>query len=186
MFSAENLEWEFISEGERKRAEFRKLLEFSNGNKNVKNISNSGQNWSNPRTDFGEFNPNVKIRLKNKEINREYSVMIKNEIKDDSRLKIGVVDRLWTKSICYFHKQGAIDDYGYEIKKLKEKLNRSDFFVIKDTCVGKINDKNVYKVSMHKNQEELFKTLYCQKEKSQLFLDIGRQIQLEVDVKGKI
>merc|ERR1712062_132041 len=67
------------------------------------------------------------------------------------------------------------------IKELK--LKSGDCFKIKDTCVGKINDKKVFKVSIHKDQEELCAAFYLEEERKTLRLDIGSKIQLEVNTK---
>ena len=167
LFSAEDLEWEFGRESDRDE------LEFSNRNKTVKNV--------------GEYGASIK--LKNKTINndREYNITIKSEIKDDDLLAIGVCDcENWDKQIDYYHGEGNIIDNGENVKKLEKKLKRGYSLKIKDTFYGKINDKKVFKVSIHINQEKLFATFYCAEERKTLRLGIGSKIQLEVNVKGKI
>ena len=166
----EELEWKF------KYISHRDRLKFSNGNKNIKN--NCGFS--------------VDLRLRNKTMNndKEYKVTKKSEIKDDDWLQIGVFDCESGEPIHYTHKFGFFEgfinfDKNQKIKTLKEKLNVEDCVRIKDTFVGKINDKKVFKVSFHKNQEELFATFYSQ-ERRTLWLSIGSKIQLEVNVKGKI
>ena len=47
-----------------------------------------------------------------------------------------------------------------DIKKIEEKLKFGDNVKIKDTYVGKIKNKKVFNVSLHKNGEELFHTFY--------------------------
>ena len=167
MFSVERLEWDFYDKYERNR------LEFSNCNRNVKHV---GKN-------------SALIKLKNKTIknDREYNITIKSEIKDDDLLAIGVCDcENWDKQIDYYHGEGNIIDNGENVKKLEKKLKRGYSLKIKDTFYGKINDKKVFKVSIHINQEKLFATFYCAEERKTLRLGIGSKIQLEVNVKGKI
>ena len=55
-----------------------------------------------------------------------------------------------------------------------------------DIFYGKINDKKVFKLSIHKNQEKVFVTFYCAEERKTLLLRIGANIQVDVDVKGNI
>ena len=167
MFSVEDLEWEYHeSTGNTHR------LEFSNGNRNLKNVS--CKNCKKCRL-------HVDIKLKNKNVNsdRQYSITIKNEIKDDDYLIIGVIDFRWKKSICYYHRD--------ETKKLETKVKCGDILVIKDKCVAKLNAKNrVYLVSMFINGKEAFASYYSQEQRRELYLNTNSIIKLEVDVKGKI
>ena len=89
-------------------------------------------------------------------------------------------------NIFYDQQFGAIFDNLREIKVLENKLKSGDCLKITDTCIGKIKNKKVFNVSFHKNQEELFQSFYSQEERKTLLLTVGRGIQLEVDVKGKI
>lgn len=166
LFSVEDLEWEFDDE------DARKSLKFSNSNKTVKNVGENSE----------------LIKLKNKTINndKEYNITIKNEIKDDDWLTIGVCDRDWRKAIYYYHEDGNIYDNGRKIKRLEYKLKVRDVIKIKDTFHGKINDKKVFMLSIHKNQEKVFVTFYCAEERRTLLLRIGANIQVDVDVKGNI
>ena len=162
----EDLEWDFAGKSDRK------VLQFSNGNKNVKNI--------------GESYASIKLKNKTTNNDKEYKVTIKNEIKYDDWLHIGVCDRDWGNRIYYDNRNGNIRDNDKEIKKLEKILKSGDSLKIKDTFYGKINDKKVYKVSIHKNQEKLCETFYSQEERKTLLLYIGPKIQLEVNVKGTI
>lgn len=161
----EDLEWE-VFKG-------RGVIKFSNGNKNIKNCSGSG----------------ASIKLKNKTIksDREYNITIKNEIKDDKWLRVGVCDcGNWEKSIFYDHRNGNIYDNHNVIKELKEILKLNDSLVIKDMCVAKLNNnKYVYFVSMFKNGDEIFTSYYSEENRKTLFLQIDPQVEVEVDVKGK-
>ena len=166
LFSVEDLEWEFDDE------DARKSLKFSNSNKTVKNVGENSE----------------LIKLKNKTINndKEYNITIKNEIKDDDWLTIGVCDRDWRKAIYYYHEDGNIYDNGRKIKRLEYKLKVRDVIKIKDTFHGKINDKKVFKVSIHKNQEELYETFDSQEERKTLWLRLAPKTQVEVNLKGKL
>ena len=148
----------------------RDRLEFSNCYKNIDNVGESS----------------ALIKLKNKTIkkDREYKVTIKNEIKDDDNLVIGVCDsENWGKDILYYYN---IYDNDNEIKQLNEKLKLNDSLVIKDTCVAKLNNnKNVYFVSMFKNGDEIFRSSYSDKNRKTLKIQIRPQVEVEVDVKGK-
>ena len=166
MFSDGDLEWEFEDENHRER------LECSNGNRNINIIEGYAD-----------------IKLKNKTINKdkEYNILITSEISVYDLLEISVVDSE-SENIIYYHngKQSKIKDDYIEIKKFENPLISGDCFKINDTFYGKINDKKVFQLSMHKNQEQLFKSFYSTVERKNLSLSIDRGIQLEVNVKGKI
>ena len=166
-FSVDELEWKFLHEYQRDE------LEFSHGNKNVKNV--------------GEFSAYIKLKNKDIKNDRQYNITIKNEIKDDDYLEIGVCNCEWEKLIDYTHRYGNINDNNNEIKKVKEKFKCNDSIVIKDTCVAKLNNnKYVYFVSMFKNGDEIFRSYYSDKNRKQLYLYINDKIEVEVNVKGKI
>ena len=73
----EDLKWDFEYESQIGR------LDFSNGNKNVKNVSGSY----------------ATIKLKNNTIKkaREYNITLQSEIKNHDLLRIGVCDGEWGK-----------------------------------------------------------------------------------------
>ena len=91
------------------------------------------------------------------------------------------------EKICYYHLFGNIEDILIKINNLKEKFKLNDSIVIKDTCVANLNNnEHVYSVSMFKNGDEIFRSYYSDKNRKQLFLEICSEIEVKVDVKGKI